>query len=260
VSADVGTIGSPELQPYISKNLDFGVDWYTGGEGYVSLTVFQKKLKGFTVIENRTLPFSALEQYGVTYNNLIPNAQAAIDARGGPGAATVVMSQERNAGGILRIRGLEIGWVQPLDRFLPIKGFGFSETATLINQSASGEGTNGFVALNVPRKSNNFGIYYENHGFMARFSHTYREGSQAASGGQNGIAAAALYGRPYKQADFSSSVDLERVFDREGWPTVTFDVVNINKAKRDSYFQFESAQFGFYDPGRTFQLGVRGEF
>ena len=260
VSADVGTIGSPELQPYLSKNLDFGVDWYTGGEGYVSLTVFQKKLKGFTVIENRSLPFSALEQYGVTYANLIPNQQAAIDARGGPGAATVVMSQERNAGGILRIRGLEIGWVQPLDKFLPIKGFGFSETATLINQSASGEGTNGFVALNVPRKSNNFGVYYENHGFMARFSHTYREGSQAANGGQNGIAAAALYGRAYKQADFSSSVDLEQVFDRENWPTITFDVVNINKAKRDSYFQFENAQFGFYDPGRTFQLGLRGKF
>ena len=260
VSADVGTIGSPELKPYISKNLDFGVDWYTGGEGYVSLTVFQKKLKGFTVIENRTLPFSALEAYGVTYANLIPNQQAAIDARGGPGAANVVMSQERNAGGILRIRGLEIGWVQPLDKFLPIKGFGFSETATLINQSASGEGTNGFVALNVPRKSNNFGVYYENHGFMARITHTYREGSQAANGNQNGIPLAALYGRAYKQADFSSSVDLEQVFDREGWPTITFDVVNVNKAKRDSYFQFENAQFGFYDPGRTFQLGVRGEF
>ena len=50
------------------------------------------------------------------------------------------------------------------------------------------------------------------------------------------------------------------MLDREGWPTITFDVVNINKAKRDSYFQFESAQFGFYDPGRTFQLGIRGEF
>ena len=259
-SADVGTIGSPELKPYLSNNIDLGIDWYTGREGYVSLTVFQKKVKGFTVIDNLTMPFSALAAYGITYNNLIPTQQVAINSRGGPDVATVVMSQERNAGGILTVRGLEIGWVQPLDKLLPIKGFGFSETATLINQSASGEGTNGFVALNVPKKSNNFGFYYENHGYMARISHQYQQGSQASTANQNGITLASLYGRAYKQADFSSSVDLEKVFDRDGWPTVTFDIVNLNKAKREAYFQFPNAAFSSYDPGRTFQLGVRGKF
>ncbi|KGF80673.1 TonB-dependent receptor [Massilia sp. JS1662] len=259
-SADIGTIGSPELKPYLSNNIDLGLDWYTGREGYVSLTVFQKQVKGFTVIDNRTLPFSALSAYGITYNNLIPTQQVAINSRGGPDAATVVMSQERNAGGILRVRGLEIGWVQPLDKLLPIKGFGFNETATFINQSATGEGTSGFVALNVPKKSNNFGFYYENHGYMARISHQYQQGSQASTANQNGITLASLYGRSYKQADFSSSVDLEKVFDRDGWPTVTFDIVNLNKAKREAYFQFPNAAFSSYDPGRTFQLGVRGKF
>jgi TonB-dependent receptor len=259
-SADIGTIGSPELKPYLSNNIDLGLDWYTGREGYVSLTVFQKQVKGFTVIDNRTLPFSALAAYGITYNNLIPTQQVAINSRGGPDAATVVMSQERNAGGILRVRGLEIGWVQPLDKLLPIKGFGFNETATFINQSATGEGTSGFVALNVPKKSNNFGFYYENHGYMARISHQYQQGSQASTANQNGITLASLYGRSYKQADFSSSVDLEKVFDRDGWPTVTFDIVNLNKAKREAYFQFPNAAFSSYDPGRTFQLGVRGKF
>lgn len=259
-SADIGTIGSPELKPYLSNNIDLGLDWYTGREGYVSLTVFQKQVKGFTVIDNRTLPFSALAAYGITYNNLIPTQQVAINSRGGPDAATVVMSQERNAGGILRVRGLEIGWVQPLDKLLPIKGFGFNETATFINQSATGEGTSGFVALNVPKKSNNFGFYYENHGYMARISHQYQQGSQASTANQNGITLASLYGRSYKQADFSSSVDLEKVFDRDGWPTVTFDIVNLNKAKREAYFQYPNAAFSSYDPGRTFQLGVRGKF
>jgi len=259
-SADVGTIGSPNLKPYQSDNIDLGVDWYTGREGYVSLTVFQKKVKGFTVVDNITLPFSALAAYGITYNNLIPTQQVAINARGGPDAATVVMSQERNASGTLTVRGLEIGWVQPLDKLLPIRGFGFSETATLINQSASGEGTNGFVALNVPKKSNNFGFYYENHGWMARISHQYQQGSQSAGANQSGVTLAALYGRSYKQADFSSSVDLEQVLGRDNWPTITFDIVNLNKAKREGYFQFPNAAFTSYDPGRTFQLGIRGKF
>jgi TonB-dependent receptor len=259
-SADVGTIGSPELKPYLSNNIDLGIDWYTGREGYVSLTVFQKKVKGFTVIDNLTMPFSALAAYGITYNNLIPTQQVAINSRGGPDVATVVMSQERNAAGVLTVRGLEIGWVQPLDKLLPIKGFGFSETATLINQSASGEGTKGFVALNVPKKSNNFGFYYENHGWMARISHQYQQGSQSANANQSGVTLAALYGRSYKQADFSSSVDLEQVLDRDNWPTITFDIVNLNKARREGYFQFPNAQFTSYDPGRTFQLGIRGKF
>ncbi len=259
-SADTGTIGSPELRPYLSNNLDLGIDWYTGREGYVSLTVFEKRVKGFTVNENITLPFSALADYGITYANLIPTQQVAIDSRGGPGAATVVMTRERNAGGILRVRGLEIGWVQPLDRWLPVKGFGFSETATFINQKATGEGTNGFVALGVPKKSNNLGIYYENHGYMARLSHMFQQGSQGSTANQNGIAAAALYGMDYKQADFSSSADLEKVLDRDGWPTLSFDIVNLNKARRQAYFQFPNAQFTSYEPGRTFQLGVRGKF
>jgi TonB-dependent receptor len=259
-SADVGTIGSPGLKPYLSNNIDLGIDWYTGREGYVSLTVFQKKVKGFTVVDNLTMPFNALAAYGITYNNLVPIQQVAINARGGPDVATVVMSQERNAGGILTVRGLEIGWVQPLDKLLPIRGFGFSETATLINQSASGEGTNGFVALNVPKKSNNFGFYYENHGYMARISHQYQQGSQASSANQFGVIPAALYGQTYKQADFSSSVDLEEVLGRDNWPTITFDIVNLNKAKRESYFQFPNAAFSSYDPGRTFQLGIRGKF
>jgi hypothetical protein len=141
-----------------------------------------------------------------------------------------------------------------------VKGFGFSETATFINQKATGEGTNGFVALGVPKKSNNFGIFYENHGFMARLSHMYQQGSQGSTANQNGIPAAALYGMDYKQADFSSSVDLEKVFERDGWPTLSFDVVNLNKARRQAYFQFPNAQFTSFNPGRTFQLGVRGKF
>ena len=43
-------------------------------------------------------------------------------------------------------------------------------------------------------------------------------------------------------------------------PTVTFDVVNLNKARRESYFPFTNAQFTSFNPGRTFKLGVRGKF
>jgi TonB-dependent receptor len=260
VSADTGTQGNPNLKPYLSDNIDLGIDWYTGREGYVSVTGFQKRVNGFTVDENVTLPFSALAQYGINYGTLIPTQQLAIDSRGGPDVATVVMTRPRNAEGILRIRGLEVGWVQPLDKLLPIKGFGFNETLTLINQKASGEGSNGFIALGVPKKTNNFGVYYENHGYMARFMHTYSQGSQVATANQSGITQAALFSDTYKQWDFSSSIELDQVFDREGLPMITFDIVNLNKAKRRGYFQFPNATMSQYDPGRTFAVGLRMKF
>ncbi|HWW68753.1 MAG TPA: TonB-dependent receptor [Duganella sp.] len=260
VSADTGTQGNPNLKPYLSDNIDLGIDWYTGREGYVSVTGFQKRVNGFTVDENVTMPFSALAQYGINYGTLIPTQQLAIDSRGGPDVATVVMTRPRNAEGILRIRGLEVGWVQPLDKLLPIKGFGFNETLTLINQKASGEGSKGFIALGVPKKTNNFGVYYENHGYMARFMHTYSQGSQVATANQSGITQAALFSDTYKQWDFSSSIELDQVFDRDGLPMITFDIVNLNKAKRSGYFQFPNATMSVYDPGRTFALGLRMKF
>jgi TonB-dependent receptor len=219
VSADTGTIGNPALKPYLSDNIDLGIDWYTGREGYVSLTVFQKKVDGFTVNENVTLPFSALAAYGINYGTLTPNQQTAIDSRGGPGVATVVMTRAKNADGDLRIRGLEIGWVQPLDKILPIRGFGINETATFITQRASGDGLNGFIALGVPNRTNNLSVYYDNHGYSARLSHTFSKGSQTATANQNGITNAALFSNDYKQLDFSSSIDLAEVLDKDGWPT-----------------------------------------
>jgi len=150
--------------------------------------------------------------------------------------------------------------VQPLDRWLPVKGFGFSDNVTYTHQKASGEGTAGFVALGVPRITNNATVYYERDGYMIRLSHTYSEGSQVSGTNQNGIPLAALYVDSYKQADLSSSIDLERVFDKDGWPTLTFDVVNVTNEKQRNYFQFSNATFTQYNPGRTYSLGLRGKF
>lgn len=260
VSADTGTIGNSALKPYLSDNIDLGIDWYTGREGYVSLTVFQKKVDGFTVNENVTLPFSALAAYGINYGTLTPNQQTAIDSRGGPGVATVVMTRPKNADGDLRIRGLELGWVQPLDKILPIRGFGFNETATFITQRASGDSLNGFIALGVPNRTNNLSVYYDNHGYTARLSHTFSKGSQTATANQNGITNAALFSNDYKQLDFSSSIDLEEVLDKDGWPTLSFDIVNLNNDSRKGYFQFANAPFTQYSPGRTYSLGLRAKF
>lgn len=259
-SADTATIGSPDLKPYLSDNFDFGVEYYTGREGYISATVFQKNLNGFTLNQNTTVPFSALAAYGVTYSSLTPTQQTALDARGGESQATVVTTSQRNASGLLKVQGLELGVVQPLDKLLPWRGFGISETLTMINQKASGEGSKGFVALGVPKKSNNFQVYYENYGVLARLSHTYSQGNQSSGPNQNGITNAALFSTDFKQLDFSSQFDLEEILGRENYPTLSLDVVNLTDSTRRAYFQYPNATFTSYKPGRTLAIGLRMKF
>jgi TonB-dependent receptor len=260
-SADVATLGNPALKPYTSKNIDLGIEYYTGHEGLISVAAFRKELQGFTQVGTTTVPFAALAMYGITYGSLTPTQQAAITARGGPDAASVQVQQQVNASGKLTVDGLEFQWVQPLD-FLTerfgVKGFGFNANATIVDQNGSGAAP--AVALGVAKYTYNISAYYENHGISLRVSTTFQKGSQQSLGGQNGITQAALFSDDYQQWDFSSIFDLEKMFGIRHAPQVTFDVVNFGNAKLRQYFQFSNATFTEYKPGRQFLVGVRGTF
>jgi TonB-dependent receptor len=260
-SADVGTVGNPQLAPFLSDNIDFGFEYYTGQEGYFGAAAFRKQLKGFTVNGNVTVPFSALAAYGVTFETLSPTQQAAINSRGGPNSATVVLTQQVNASGKLTVTGLEFNWVQPLDFILGgigLNGFGFSANATFINQT--GKGAAPAVATGVSPFTYNITAYYEKGGISARVSTTYNQGSVASGSNQNGIPLASIYGDDYTQWDFSGSIDLSEVFGGKYLPELTLDVQNIFKEKQRSYFQFPNAAFSYFSPGRQILVGLRGRF
>ena len=88
----------------------------------------------------------------------------------------------------------------------------------------------------------------------------FNKGSQVSGTNQNGIPAAALFSKDYQQWDFSSIFDLEKILGVEHGPQLTFDVVNLLKAKQTTYFQFENAVFTQYKPGRQYMIGLRGTF
>lgn len=257
-SADVGSVGNSALAPYISENIDLGFEYYTGREGYIGIAAFRKAITGFTVNGSNTVPFAALAAYGVTYDTLSPTQQAAINSRGGPGTATVVLQQQVNAEGRLTVNGLEFNWVQPLDFLLEdvVPGLGFIANATIIDQK--GKGAAPAVAIGVAEYTYNVTGYYEHGGVSARISQTFTKGSQTSGLNQNGIPAAALFSDDYRQWDFSSSLDLNEITGSTGLPQLTFDVTNLANAKQRSYFQFENATFTQYTPGRTFMIGLRG--
>ncbi len=260
-SADVGTRGNPALKPYISENIDLGFEYYTGQEGYFGATAFRKRLTGFTANGNTTLPFSALAPYGITYSTLTPTQQQAINSRGGPDVATIVLQEQVNATGALTVNGLELNWVQPLDFLLDrfnLNGFGFTANYTLVDQFGTGAAP--ATALGVSPHTYNVTAYYEHGPYMARISTVSNAGAVDSTLNQNSIPLAAIYTATYTEWDFSSWVDLSKLL---GWShqfQLTFDATNLFDAKLRSYFQFSNATYTEYNPGRTIVFGFRGKF
>jgi TonB-dependent receptor len=257
-------LGNPDLDPYLSDNIDLGFEYYTGQEGYFGFAAFRKGIEGFTQTLIQTVPFSSLTQYGITFNSLNSNQQESIRLRGGPDAATVQLRQLVNASGRLTINGLEFNWVQPLDFLLSplgVEGLGFAANYTIIDQK--GQGAAPAIAIGVPPESYNGTLYYENFGISARVSVTHSQGSQGSgpNSNQSGVLGAELFGDDYTQYDLSSSFDFSEMF---GWsemiPQLTIDVINIGDDSRRTYQQFSNSTFSYFESGRVVMVGLRGRF
>jgi TonB-dependent receptor len=261
-SADVATVGNSALNPYYSTNVDLGMEYYTGREGYIGFAVFRKAVSGFTVTGTTTHPFSDLAAYGINYTTLNDTQRTAIDTRGGPAHATVLFNQEINASGLLTVNGLEFNWVQPLDILLEpygLKGLGFTANVTIMGQK--GRGAAPAVAIGVPNYTYNLVGYYENDGAMLRLSYVYYGQTVASSANQNSITDARLYGAPYRQLDLSASYSLSEFLGRlPSDPKLTIDVQNLTGSAQRSYFQFKRATYSYYVPGCSVLFGVRGTF
>jgi len=265
--ASSASLGNPELAPYLSRNLDIGFEYYTGGEGYFGVAAFRKSLQGFTRTQQDFVTFGSLAQYGANFASLGASQQDALRTRGNgdPNAAIVRLDRTVNADGKLIINGLEFNWVQPLDFVLGkigLNGFGFTANYTFIDQRPKGTGAPA-LALGVPPETYNATLYYENHGVSARVSVTSAQGSQGTgpNSNQQGVTGAEIFGEDYRQVDFSTSFDFGDMF---GWseyaPQLTIDGINVTNETRRSYFQFNNATNNAFNAGRTIIVGLRGRF
>lgn len=281
-------LGNPALKPYYSNNFDIGAEYYTGGEGYVGLTMFRKSLSGFTAQMTTKHSFADLAGYGIIFNRLGDNQKQAYSLGGPSGvscnsdatcaAQPVYFNQQVNLAGLEIINGLEINYVQPLDvvtdTYLGIKGFGFTGNLTIIDQKSTGNVPT--YAQGVAPWQFNVTGYYENDGVMLRMSYNWNDTTYLSSSQSGGICLPAqasgvlpvgcpngayLFGKAYGQADFSSSLKLSTLFgDLLSDPELTFDVQNVFNAKQRSYIQFPDAIHSYYVKGQNYMLGIRGTF
>jgi len=254
ISAQVANQGNPNLTPYTSTNFDIGGEWYTGAEGFVGLTLFNKRIEGYTYQGVTTLPFTSL---GIPFDTLVAAQQQAINSRGGPDVATVNVNQQVNADAELEIRGWEAIWVQPLS--FVFDGLGFMANYTSIDIKTLGKDARALSGnvYGVAPSMWNATTYWENDVASVRLSYTWSEGAVGTGPNQQGIPFAQIYGEDRGQLDLSASYTLKGIRSQ---PQLTFNVLNITGEERRSYFAYPNAVNDMYDPGTTFTVGIRGTF
>lgn len=260
-SANSVSIGNPALAPYLSKNLDLGFEYYTGKEGYIAVAAYRKSITGFTKSQNVAGFFSDLAIYGININTVTAQQAAVINANGGPSKSPISISEQINAGNLV-INGAEFTVVQPLDFLLAshgISGLGVIGNVTVIDQSSAS--TPAVIATGVPHTTYNLTLYYDHKGVSARLLYNYTGGSLAAQGPQNGLNNFGIYNDKHTQLDFSSNLDLQKIFGGSArLPVISFNATNLTKSKIRTYLQYPNATYSNYNPGSTYSLGLREKF
>ncbi|RDS85272.1 TonB-dependent receptor [Dyella psychrodurans] len=250
-AAEIASEGNPKLAPYLSTNLDFGGEWYTGNEGYVGLDLFGKRITGFTVNGTNLIPFTAL---GVPYADLTSTQQQSLQLRGGPNAAMVQVTQQVNANGTLFIKGAELTWVQPLD--FVFKGLGVQANYTVVSQRNIGPGVPA-QAVGISPHTYNLTGYWEGYNTTLRLSYVWNAAQISSSADQNGLPFGQIKTDARGQLDMGASYQFVHLPSK---PMITLDAINMTKADLRTTFTYSNAAYTYYTPGFTVMLGIRGSF
>ncbi|WP_395339126.1 TonB-dependent receptor [Ningiella sp. W23] len=217
--------GNPNLDPFVSTNWDVSYEWYYGDASAVSIGLFSKEVDGF--ITNIT----AEEEFSLQ-----------------SGVFVFDVNRPRN-GETANVDGLELAWTHTHE-----SGFGVQINATIVNSDAEIDtgSTAQTFALEGLGDSQNFILFYENHGFQARLAYNNREAFlQTLSNGDTGEPE---FVDTYGQWDVSASYDINEHLG------VYFEGINLTDEYTDKYGRIRSHFTEQVRTGSRYAIGLRGSF
>ncbi|MBM0103712.1 TonB-dependent receptor [Steroidobacter sp. S1-65] len=225
-----GSSGNPELEPYRAKQFDLGYEYYFGRQGLAAVTAFRKSVDSFITV--------------VTESVFVPDQAG---GRFGP-----VQRPINGAGGT--IEGFELAGQYAFDFG---GGFNLNYTYSDSESPFSNDIDSGLPIPGVAKHAYNAQLYYENFGFEARLSYTWRDESfdgnfQFSDGG--GTRTYGVWNRDYGQLDAQLGY---QVTDSIG---LTLEAINLTEEDQSQYMQYENLPFAFESGSRRILLGVRGTF
>ncbi len=242
-TAGVVTQGNPDLDPYLSNQVDLGIEWYFEKGAVLGGNLFYKEITGFVQRQNVPKPFknAAIPLDTITdptFKALLPQ-----------GLDTVLLfNTPVNLDAVTYLRGAEFLYQQHLDMIL--QGLGLSFNYTRLN---SGESTITGLAEN----NYNAVVYYETDRYDLRFSYNFRGDYVECTVNCGSTSPEVQYRNSAGYLDFSSSLNFQ------AWGkdmTLTFEALNILDEEEYSYNGYENRAASLNRPGRQFMLGLRGSF
>lgn len=228
--------GNPNLEPYVSDNLDLALEWYYQDGGYLSVGIFQKKVDNFLVNTVQNQPFEIQDQ-----DNLFD----------GPPIFEVSLQDNLEEA---TVDGIELGFQHTFD-YLPgaWSGFGFTANATLVDSNADLdlEDTSQTFALEGLGDSYNLVAFYEMGNFEARLAWNRRDRflqTAVGFGGEPG------YVMDYEQVDARVSYNLTENF------SIFAEGVNITDERYQRVGRYDNQVLLREQTGPRYTVGLRAEF
>jgi len=218
------TTGNVDLKPYVSKNVDLGLEWYLDETSYLALAGFYKNVSNF--IAQITVPTTIL---GYPFQQTMPvNSDSAI------------------------IKGAELSFQYTFDRLpAPFDGLGMQVNYTYVDSQQTFDPSiaSGQFAVVGLSDSGNLVLFYENDRFGIRTAWNWRDEYLAAVRGEQGEPTTV---NSYDQLDLSSNLKLNHHI------SIFLDATNLTGEKESAYSRYKSRVQWVADNGRTVMLGVRG--
>jgi len=227
-------VGNPKLEPFISDNLDLGIEYYLKSGGILSAGYFYKNIK------------NPIYRFGETLKNQSIN---------GFGIETLDLSETRNAD-TGKISGLELSAQIPFSSFLDagmLDGFGVDFNATFIGSSVTvpGRSADTLPFFQQPDRIYNGSIYYQKGRITARAAYNYQTESLTELRGDT-------------QSDYYHSdryfIDLQGSFKVTENLSAFANWKNITNQQDETYTGQNSRMRQSYDYGSDVRAGVRYNF
>ena len=234
VGALNATGGNPALKPYLSDNIDLGVEWYYGKNAYFAVNGFLKDVTGFIVQGTQRQ----------TINDVID------PTTGQPAIYTV---SQRVNGPDATVNGWEIAW----QHIFGDSGFGFNANATFVDTDKPYDRTDisqsGFAVTGLA-DSANLVAFFDKYGFEARVAANWRD-EYLLQFGQNqnnsAFGAEPTFVNSSLQIDFSTSYQITEKFN------VYFEALNITDETLSTHGRFDNQLLDVFAYGRRYALGAR---
>ena len=226
--------GNPALDPYLSDNFDFAVEWYYQQNSYASVNYFMKDVTNFIVQGTQRQ----------TINNVID------PSTGQPAVYTV---SQRVNGPDATIDGFELAWQHVFGE----TGFGFNANITLVDTDRPYDRTDisqsGFAVTGLADSANFVGFYDKN-GFEVRLAANWRD-EYLLQFGQNQNNSA--FGAEPTFVNSSLQIDVTTSYQFTEQLNVFFEALNVTNDTMSTHGRYDEQLLDVFAYGRRYALGVR---